>query len=346
DLWRSTQLEAISDVMEGLDDTLRIQLFLADQLNTSTIYGLWLKRLRTEAELPLLWSEDELSVLAGTSVYKDIHTVRDALEEAYATVMPSVLFALEEAEVESNIANLDRETFDWLHAIIRSRKQVINTADSPVVTLVPIIGFINHSFTPNASIRPSEDESALEVVADAPFRKNQQIYINYGPLTEGTYFQDYGFVNGDNEYDGFGLSLSTGEGDALREEKEEVLEAIGLNRSTYTAIIGDQIPGMYAEDAVKTMWLDYITKGFPEYVAEEEEVDGAGDGEEDDEEMVDEDDLYGDEEYVEEEEELEGEDDEEEEVVDEEEYLDEEEMAEEEEEETVDEDDVIDMMDL
>lgn len=76
---------------------------------------------------------------------------------------------------------------------INSQNSVLLT-DENTLALAPYIDLFNHSYKCEVKAYAIESEGIYQIETLIPFPKNQQIFINYGPLSNDRLFIEYGFI--------------------------------------------------------------------------------------------------------------------------------------------------------
>lgn len=84
------------------------------------------------------------------------------------------------------------------------------------VTIVsPVVDLLNHSFNPNCQIEgfynSFENDSFVEVKAINDIKKGEELTLNYGDLSNYEYLMKYGFLNENNPFDVYPVSLDFGD---------------------------------------------------------------------------------------------------------------------------------------
>jgi len=130
------------------------------------------------------------------------------------------------------------ENYEWAYAILFSRAVRLNFDDlPPFVALVPYIDMINHSPGSQTYITAkmdgvklplgmSTEERCAVVLADKYYARYEQIYISYGPKSNGQLLMLYGFSLERNVMDFVEVPMSNAIlGCPLEEYKVDYLEA-------------------------------------------------------------------------------------------------------------------------
>lgn len=114
----------------------------------------------------------------------------------------------------SNIFTYDLYLWGW--CVVSTRAiylcPKINSQDSVLLTdentlaLAPYIDLFNHSYESDVKAYVIESEGIYQIETLISFSKNQQIFINYGPLSNDRLFVEYGFIIPSNIQDFVGFS--------------------------------------------------------------------------------------------------------------------------------------------
>lgn len=93
----------------------------------------------------------------------------------------------------------DMNAFGWGFATAASRTiRDVEVVGENGQVMIPIIDIASHSFTPNCKIVNNGTYFLLQ--ANRPIHANEEITINYGPLSNDELLEDYGFTMDDNPY--------------------------------------------------------------------------------------------------------------------------------------------------
>ena len=93
----------------------------------------------------------------------------------------------------------------WGMAVASSRAFKLGPAKQP--TMLPLIDLCNHSLSPNCKLETSAD-GTVRLIASDNIAAAEAIFINYGPLSNPSLLQDYGFIVEDNPHDAVDMQVS------------------------------------------------------------------------------------------------------------------------------------------
>ncbi|PRW59274.1 histone-lysine N-methyltransferase setd3 [Chlorella sorokiniana] len=105
-------------------------------------------------------------------------------------------------------ADVDANALGWALAVVTSRAFRTRGPDQPAAML-PLIDMCNHSFSPNAKIKPGPG-GAMCMVATRQLKEGEPVLISYGNLQNDFLLMDYGFIVPRNPYDTVQLSFTRG----------------------------------------------------------------------------------------------------------------------------------------
>ncbi|XP_065201968.1 SET domain-containing protein 4 [Planococcus citri] len=93
----------------------------------------------------------------------------------------------------------------YLSPKINSQNSILLT-DENNLALAPYVDLFNHSYDSEVKAYAVESEGIYQIETLIPFLKNEQIFINYGPLSNDRLFIDYGFIIPSNIQDDVAFS--------------------------------------------------------------------------------------------------------------------------------------------
>ncbi|EFJ37698.1 hypothetical protein SELMODRAFT_437298 [Selaginella moellendorffii] len=161
----------------------------------SSVWAPYISCLPQPAELDntFLWEDTELSYLKASPLYGK---TRERLE----------MITTEFGQVQNALnvwpqlfGKVSLEDFKHVYATVFSRSLAIGE-DSTLV-MIPMLDFFNHNATSFAKLSFNGLLNYAVVTADRAYTENDQIWINYGDLSNAELALDYGFTVPENPYD-------------------------------------------------------------------------------------------------------------------------------------------------
>ncbi|KAI8848115.1 hypothetical protein BC829DRAFT_444055 [Chytridium lagenaria] len=155
---------------------------------------------------------EELEVCRGTSVYGVTGRLREQIGEDFGGLVERLFGKNRE------VFPLDRftlEEYTWALLTVYSRAMDFNVPASPGVPafslrcIVPYIDMVNHSGEAEQCHLYDQKTGCVKIVAGKDFKKGDQIFINYGPVSNSRLLRLYGFVIPNNPHDTYDLILTT-----------------------------------------------------------------------------------------------------------------------------------------
>ncbi|EFJ14988.1 hypothetical protein SELMODRAFT_423083 [Selaginella moellendorffii] len=146
-----------------------------------------------ELDNTFLWEDTELSYLRASPLYGK---TRERLE-MITTEFGQVQNALD--VWPQLFGKVSLEDFKHVYATVFSRSLAIGE-DSTLV-MIPMLDFFNHNATSFAKLSFNGLLNYAVVTADRDYAENDQIWINYGDLSNAELALDYGFAVPENPYD-------------------------------------------------------------------------------------------------------------------------------------------------
>eukprot|EP00753_Platysulcus_tardus_P008860 PLAT167.3.p1 GENE.PLAT167.3~~PLAT167.3.p1 ORF type:complete len:393 (-),score=167.79 PLAT167.3:72-1250(-) len=105
--------------------------------------------------------------------------------------------------------------------------------------MVPFADLFNHHVSRPAlqfSFRFDDAAKSLVLTADANYKAGEEVFIQYGIMTNSDLLINYGFALEDNSFESVGFSLGISEDDPLHDSKQQLLSDYGLGNYTHAHI--------------------------------------------------------------------------------------------------------------
>jgi len=173
---------------------------------------------KTLSNMPIFWSDEELSYLEGSYLLAQIADRNDAITDDYHAIC-------EIAPELPEIANLDE--FKWARMCVCSRNFGLQIDGHRTSALVPHADMLNH-YRPRETKWTFDDETqSFTITTLQSIPAGAQVYDSYGQKCNHRFLLNYGFAVEDNrEIDGFcpnevSLELGLIPTDPLYDEKNE-----------------------------------------------------------------------------------------------------------------------------
>jgi len=144
------------------------------------------------ASNPLTWVDSDLEELQASPIRGQITTLRNQLVAAHQRLLTT---APKINEVFPD-GSLTFERYLWAFLVTSSR--MFTTANGPII--VPLVDMLNHD--PSAAVGDiSADGEFFVVNSTRDYQKGEQVFVSYGPKSNGELLKTYGFVLEDNAAD-------------------------------------------------------------------------------------------------------------------------------------------------
>jgi hypothetical protein len=150
------------------------------------------------------FTEDELHVCRGSSLYCTTYQLLDQIDTDYSTLVRTVF--LPNLDVFP-LTHFTRAEYTYALATIWSRG--MDFAAPPHRLICPILDMVNHSFGIPTCHALDPLQQRVNILAGAPIQEGDQIFINYGPVGNARLLRLYGFVIPNNPHSAYDLILTT-----------------------------------------------------------------------------------------------------------------------------------------
>ncbi|KAK1249561.1 hypothetical protein MKX07_003077 [Trichoderma sp. CBMAI-0711] len=189
----------------------------------------------------IFFSEDELEVCAGTSLYTITKQLQQRIEDDYRQLAVRVfaqhpdLFPLDKFTIKD---------YKWALCTVWSRSMDFTLPDgSSIRLLAPFADMLNHSSEVKQCHAYDVKSGDLSILAGKDYEIGDQVYIYYGPIPNNRLLRLYGFVIPDNPNDSYDLVLTTHPMAPFYEQKQKLWVSAGLDSTTTVALtLTDPLP--------------------------------------------------------------------------------------------------------
>ncbi|RIA90810.1 hypothetical protein C1645_693251, partial [Glomus cerebriforme] len=181
--------------------------------------------------MPLNYGKEIFDLLPH-NVKVDIESQRAKFEHDFAAIKNF----LKSHDVQSN--RITRKDYLWGWLCVNTRCIYLETKNSDDVkdhiAIAPLLDFLNHTYEAKIKGEFNYVTQCYEVTTFTPYKKGNQVFINYGAHDNFFILMEYGFVIPNNPYnyvlldkEYFDLSLP-GETEIIRQEKLDLLFHYGF----------------------------------------------------------------------------------------------------------------------
>ncbi|KAI4158586.1 MAG: hypothetical protein LQ342_007284 [Letrouitia transgressa] len=197
--------------------------------------------LPTSYSSSIFFTENELEVCAGTSLYTITKQLKRQIEEDYAGLVARIfgqyqdLFPLDKFTIED---------YKWALSTVWSRGMDFVLPDGNSIRLLaPFADMLNHSSEVKQCHVYDASSGNLSVLAGKDYKVGDQVFINYGPLPNNRLLRLYGFVLSNNPNDSYDIVLSTHPTAPFWEQKQKLWISAGLDSTcTISLTLTDPLP--------------------------------------------------------------------------------------------------------
>ncbi|KAL8567678.1 hypothetical protein ACOMHN_008986 [Nucella lapillus] len=211
--------------------TLAMHL-LAEHKAPSSFWKPYLDTLPDSYSTPLYFSPDELQHLKGSPTLANSITQYRSVARQYA-----YFYRLLQRHASASKLGLNENfTFDdyrWAVSTVMTRQNLIpkeDNGDKKTYGLIPLWDMCNHANGVYSADFDTDSNCSL-CYSQQDVAAGEQIFMFYGPRSNGEFLVHNGFVYPANEHDRLCLKLGISKGDPLCEAKSEVLGKISLQAS-------------------------------------------------------------------------------------------------------------------
>mmetsp|Transcript_31083 Transcript_31083/g.68533 ORF Transcript_31083/g.68533 Transcript_31083/m.68533 type:complete len:569 (-) Transcript_31083:213-1919(-) len=179
-----------------------------------------------------IWTEAELDMLKGSPTYFSSKSLRAKLEREFSELQEGTFSRYKD------VMPSDKFTFElflWAFVMLLSRAARLSSKiNGEELALVPYADLMNHNPYSNTYIDAQRSgmplisrEEEVAVYADRPYKKFEQVFINYGEKGNADLLLLYGFALDRNPFDAVDISVGLSVEDPLYNQKKAYLDKSG-----------------------------------------------------------------------------------------------------------------------
>ncbi|KAJ3371069.1 hypothetical protein HDU91_005592 [Kappamyces sp. JEL0680] len=210
------------------------------------------------AQLPAAYSnsiyfqDSELAYCRGTSLYTLTLRLREQIQQDYCQLC-NLVFAADPEYFDAVSFSLDE--YRWALCTVWSRFMdffvpLETGAVKHIRCMVPVMDMMNAAIGGASQHRLNTLAMQVEVVAGRDYKPGDELFLDYGPISNDRLLRLYGFVFEHNPHNSFALSVSTHPQSPLFREK-----ALAFQRLSFEL---DQVFLLTLEDPVPPRLLQYL----------------------------------------------------------------------------------------
>lgn len=210
--------------------TLAIYL-LVEKFKENSFYKPYIDILPKSYPTILYFSKEELEVLKGSP------TLEVALRQIRSVARQYAYFHTLFSNNDDSVSRLLKPHFTyqeycWAVSTVMTRQNMIpsDNGETKVSALIPLWDLCNHT---NGMISTdyNPELNRSECLALRDFKKDEQLFIFYGPRTNAEFFIHNGFIPNNNEYDSYFVRLGISKCDPLRDKRTILLKKLDLENT-------------------------------------------------------------------------------------------------------------------
>ncbi|KAI8896587.1 hypothetical protein BC833DRAFT_596970 [Globomyces pollinis-pini] len=201
--------------------------------------------LPTEYTNSIFYSDDDLDKCYGSSLFNISTVLKNQIKEDYMNLLMNVFSQNSDT---FPLSDYTLEKYMWALCTIWSRCMDFFIPQSTGTSthmrcLVPFMDLFNGSLSVSQCHQYDIKTNSIQVIAGKDYQPGDQVFINYGIISNSRLLRLYGFVMQDNINDNFELVLSTHPLSPLYDEKVRIFKRFGMDpNSTFLLTKEDPMP--------------------------------------------------------------------------------------------------------
>lgn len=244
-LTKERALKEVPELPEDIDEYIAIAVLLVQERakGEKSFWKPYFDVLPEDDELiPLFrWSQEDIRLLEGSPCIAATLSLKEKLAAEFEKAQ-NIVFEGKRERFPEHVFTV--EAWEWAFAILFSR--AINLTAIQQIALVPYADLLNHNPFCSTYIdvvkEAFSDDRYVTLYTDRPYSKMDQVFVTYGPKSNGELLLLYGFITDRNPYDNVEIVVSLGENDQLYERKNKYLQESGVDTSATFPLYRDRYP--------------------------------------------------------------------------------------------------------
>eukprot|EP00775_Hariotina_reticulata_P013031 gene13031-13160_t len=187
------------------------------------------------------WKAGEVDqLLAGSGLLHLAHTILSAADLLWQELQPLIAAGQQQQLCPPDM--FSKQNIFWAMSICLSRSVRLDDQDGQVV-LVPFADLFNHDPSSEAYLVWEEEQQGVVLRPDKAYKPGDQVFISYGPKSNGELLLSYGFSAGDsNPHEAAQMSFSLPPGDQFFDAKQAAMTARQIPCLECFAVKIDSLP--------------------------------------------------------------------------------------------------------
>ena len=230
-----------SIVTDDMDEYIAIALLLMSEKGkgAQSLWKAYFDVLPDAEEVypAFIWSEAELALLEGSPTFSAAKSLQMKLKTEFELLKSNVF---ERYPSQFPSGQFSFELFQWAFIMLFSRAaRLTSKLGGEELALVPYADLMNHNPYSNTYIDAQRSGVAfiskteeVAVYADRPYKKFEQVFINYGEKGNADLLLLYGFALERNPFNAVDISVGISKEDPLYVQKRRFLDRSGRGASS------------------------------------------------------------------------------------------------------------------
>lgn len=202
DHFDNTPLASLKNSIASVDNQLALLLCYEQGLGEASKWGYHLRVCPKFYHSLLNWSDDEVEMLDGTSLYPIAIQWRRQAQDDFKIMTKALKKSADPTLSSTYTSWFSYDQYLWSLSTIFSRFVSIRREGKMMNVMAPVFDLFNHSFRGSKAMHGFREESdALIIVSVGDHVAGEEIFLSYGPLSSHTLLMKYGMVFANNPYD-------------------------------------------------------------------------------------------------------------------------------------------------
>ena len=228
-------------VTDDMDEYIAIALLLMTEKNKGqqSLWKPYFDVLPDAADVypAFIWTDEELSLLEGSPTFAAAQSLKNKLVNEFSLLEERIFGRNRDAFPREDYSF---DLFQWAFVMLFSRAaRLTSKLEGEELALVPYADMMNHNPYSNTYIDAQRSGIAfvskteeVAVYADRPYKKFEQVFINYGEKGNADLLLLYGFALERNPFNSVDISVGLSKDDPLYVQKKRYLDRSGRGASS------------------------------------------------------------------------------------------------------------------
>ncbi|KAJ3238722.1 hypothetical protein HDU81_007302 [Chytriomyces hyalinus] len=230
--------EVLGDILRSnqanlsADDTLALYLLFVKKSPKCTSEAAAARKEHVRSGIPeeytasVFFSDEALRICEGSSLHALTVQSMDQIEQDFRSLLQRIFLSHPQV---FPINKITLDEYKWALFTVWSRAMDFQLSETKSLRgIVPFLDMANHSFSVPQCHAFDTSDNCIKIIAGRDYKAGDEVFINYGNVSNTKLARLYGFIIPDNPYNDYTLVLSTSPYAPFFSDKAQIYQAAGI----------------------------------------------------------------------------------------------------------------------